>query len=255
MNKTMAGRRIGSAAVATLLGWVIVLGAQTSAEAMQPPPDDDASSTTVPADPKPGEHQANRPVPEPTPAPDEPKSGKRPTDAPKPGEHQAKRPVPAPDKPKSGKRPTDDPKPGEHQAKRPIPVPEAPTLPAKAKPPTAFMSAYLSQSYQLIDPCPGTYGRIVRSDNHANPDTWHDSAKFERTDGDGIFITAIYRQIGVTRYDHYESCTQGSNHQAMETPTAYAHRLIRNNYACVGEGAGCSPILPFTQTGPWTPGA
>src|SRR6478609_4538790 len=95
MNKTMTGRRIGATAIAALLGWVIVLGSQASAEAM-PPPDDGASSTTAPADPKPGEHQAQRPVPAPTSTHDEPASGKRPTDDPKPGEHQAKRPVPAP---------------------------------------------------------------------------------------------------------------------------------------------------------------
>ena len=65
MNKTMTGRRIGATAIAALLGWVIVLGSQASAEAM-PPPDDGASSTTAPADPKPGEHQAQRPVPAPT---------------------------------------------------------------------------------------------------------------------------------------------------------------------------------------------
>ena len=255
MNKTITERRIVSTSVAVMLGWVIVLGSQASAEAMPPPPDGGASSTTEPSNPKPGEHLAKRPAP--VTAHDEPASGKRPTDDPKPGEHLAKRPAPvtAHDEPASGKRPTDDPKPGEHLAKRPTPVTahDEPQVSAKTEPafPASEASAYLSRRQQLNGSCTGTYSRIIRSDIDANPDNWNDSAKYEGRDEGGIFITGIFRQSGATRYDLYEYCTEGSNHRVMGSPTAYAHRSIRQNFYCLEEGA-CNYLS--TQYGPWTPG-
>lgn len=131
----------------------------------------------------------------------------------------------------------------------PSPSKAAPKL---VPPPTAWISAYLTHWIKLQGPCVGTYTRDWGLYN-ANPDQWHDAAEGVREEEHGIFVTEVFKQIGVKQFRLYVSCTNRSHYRAMLDPTVYVHRELKQEWGCWGDG--CQPFnIGKLQAGPWKPG-